>query len=252
MPLQPINFGDRVQSVSINKFKGSEGCSYIVSLQVDLVQAAYIYFHENTGYFYAFNGMDIDVLGPPNLRYIIPVIVYSGGLEKYGAPLAIEYYPAGEKVYEELLRMDKIERQRGVENGLSDCDLTATCEIAKYQKFDFRAIGDCVWRKDPAMAKQVAGMRETYQKLIPFSVARELSEDKFLELMGKTREEVLALRTDANPPAEIISSEMIATGQQPQAQPQPQSISTEESGGDSMALDEFFESEEGGGEEIPF
>lgn len=183
--LKPISFGDIVKPIQIEKLKGSEKHPMIVNFITSKVFAANVQYHEDVGYFYSFNGVDIDVVGLPRQKYIIPAIVYSGTPNSYGLPISIYYYPASPAVYEELRLKDSIIRKNEGDNvGLENKDVLMRCTDDVYQKINFETFGPCLWQKDQATARTVYGMIAEYENLIEPSVARVISEEKFKEAVG--------------------------------------------------------------------
>lgn len=182
-PFQPINLGDTVRPIAIEKFKGAKGSTEVVSVLSRKINAATVHYALGAGYFFCFKGACCQNLGLPQIRYIVPILVYNVVKfpREYGAPLLVKYLSLGKDAYESDLLV-----KEQISGDVTKIDLAITCTDEKYQKLKFDHIGPARWRTDKDMVALTTTLFKEYQALIGLSVARSIDEEAFLKVMSES------------------------------------------------------------------
>lgn len=179
MGLKPINFGDEVRSIAIEKFRAAKGVNDIIAIPMRSIDVAYIHYHPNMGYFYCFQGECCQSFGLPSMRYILPMVQYTpagpGDFRSYGEPLLVKYLAMGKDSYQAMKLKDQ------VTGNITTKDLLVSCSDETYQKLTFEVLGEAKWLSDPAMREKVVKMAQVYKSLVGLSVAKSYTPAQFAE-----------------------------------------------------------------------
>lgn len=170
-----IKIGDKIKPVGIPRYRGVRNGRDIVSIISPEAKVVTVHYFPTLGYFYCNKGICCREIGLPQLRIILPVLVYTTKEypSDYGAPIDLQYLSIDQKTYE--MGLVDIEKICG---GVNKFDLSISCKDEKYQSYTFLQMGEARWRKDKAMAARVAELYQQYKNLIDLSVARTIPEDR--------------------------------------------------------------------------
>lgn len=187
MSFHQIELGDKLKSIAVERYKASEGHKDVIAVVSKKIAAVHMHYQEGVGFFYCFQGKCCEDLGLPSVRYILPVLVYTLRdirTRDYGMPLSLKYMALGKDVYESQI-LSKLE----ISQDLNMKDLLVTCTDEGWQKITIDVIGPNSWR-DPkkGMVDTVKMLYDEYKRLISLSVARSITESKYVELCEKAAE----------------------------------------------------------------
>lgn len=185
---QPLELGSALKPIAIERYKASEHHEDVIAVVSRKIAGVHMHYREGIGFFYCFGGKCCEDLSLPQVRYVLPVLVYSTQdvtTRSYGLPITMKYLILGRDAYEsQILTKERINSNLHVQ------DLLVTCTDEGYQKLSFDIVGPAKWR-DPknGMTDLVKSLWAEYQRLIAMSVARKLTPEKYAELVEKSLED---------------------------------------------------------------
>lgn len=184
---QQIELGTTLKPIAIERYKASENHQDVIAVVSRKIGGVQMHYREGIGFFYCFGGQCCEDLGLAQVRYILPVLVYSGLRDirrrDYGLPVTMKYMALGRDAYE-----SQILTKEQINSNLHGQDLLVTCTDEQYQKLTFDVVGPNKWRGDELIKKEVQTLWAEYQRLIGMSVARKLTPEKYRELCEKSDE----------------------------------------------------------------
>ena len=176
--LKKMNFGDRVQSAQIEKYKGVEGVRDVIAvLSKKEIFAAQFHYVQGLGPFYCFEGSCCVRHRLPQVKTIVPIVKYAvrdqHRLDR-GLPISVQYLSLSKSTYDEFIVKDEIH------GGISKHDLLVQCSDANFQKLSFEVIpGTPQWKVDPEIKTVVMREFDRYMNLIEMSIARMFTPEQY-------------------------------------------------------------------------
>jgi len=188
----PIPLGQFAKPIGIERLKLNEGESQICSVLSMEVLPAYVHYDpEIRMLFYCFKGSCCQQAGSKQqLRYVLPILCYSGTRQQYGPPYTLKYISLGNQVYERLCK--KMESSVNIFHQTIDkCDIEIICESGEYQMFNFELLAkDAYYRmNEPNMGNDLnAAYMQDWYSLAYTSIAKPMTEEVYQELKQQARE----------------------------------------------------------------
>lgn len=209
MALTKINFGDKVKSAAIDRFRPTKGVATVIAI-ISKSRGCYAlhqHYAEGLGWFQCFGGRCCRDFDLPETRYVFPVVVYTikdyETLER-GLPVVVQFLSLSKGQYDELLTKDK------VNGNITAHDLYVTCdENKKYAtpKFEVMAHAKPFWRTNKAVEAAVLKEFAHYENAIEQSIAREFAnEQEYLTALERARQKVAQQGVTAPVPPPVGAS----------------------------------------------
>jgi len=187
--LKKVQFGEKGESPTINRFKGIKAGPTVISfIGTGEILTAYIHYRNGIGYYHCFNGICCDKDGSPKLKYIIPVVCYhikdpdTWEIET-GLDPSIKYISANDDIYENFIKLN----ESGVD--LNNIDILVETVDEQFQKYQLSPIIDintgkpreAVWKNDENMRNFVNSFyKNEYQKKIEMSIGKVFKPTEFI------------------------------------------------------------------------
>lgn len=184
MGIQQVKFGDLLKPIAIERYRGSVKSPDIGSVISKNIQVSTMHFVEGMGYIYCFGGDCCRDEGLPQVRYVLPFLVYTieNAVQlKYGTPVFLKYLSLGKEAYQLLILKDAVSKD------LTHKDMYVSCSDESYQKLSFEIIGGSKWRENSEILAEVKSLFSEYQSLIGGSLARTLTEESYKRLKGRVK-----------------------------------------------------------------
>lgn len=178
--MDEVDFGDKASALPISQHKGAEGRTDRLGLITRKIFAVKTHYDEEfRGRIFCLadvpnsGGVCCKRFGPPDLRYVIPMVLYlpDGTLE-------VKFLKIDREKYEPFYAM----KQNGMDPTLYDYSLT--CSDAKFQKIQLTAIGPAQWRQVPEVEKAVIDRFLFVGEFLRQAVARDVTVEQFLAKHG--------------------------------------------------------------------
>jgi len=193
--LEEVDLGTKVVPAAIQKYRGALGVRDVISVVSRKIQVAKAHYQDGVGYFHCFRGSCCENLGFAKIRYILPIVHYTGDNKKYGMPVYLKFLFLAKEAYEEeFLVMDELRED------ITKLDILVTCSDEQFQKLNFKEVGPAVWRNSNEIKQVLVNEQPSYKKLITMSVARILDEQTYQNIiMGVENQPV-----QVTPPATAV------------------------------------------------
>jgi len=178
--LVTAKFGTTVPRFPINRFKASKGIVYRGSFISEDIFIAKLHYAPGMGSIFCFGGACCENLGMPNVRYLMPWLLYT--TNEQGKPISrefdIQYLQRSEDQYLTLV---------GWHNAGMDIfktDFIITCADEQYQKLDIQNVGPAVWANPQnQMQDAVKTKLGEVWKFVGSVVGRTIDEQLYFNLM---------------------------------------------------------------------
>lgn len=178
---EEITLGEKRSAYPIPQYKGAEGRKDVFSIITSHAIAVKTHWEEGKGRIFCIPGNACcAVLGPPDLRYVIPIVVYDtdGRGNLLSNKLKLMFLKIDREKYEHFVNLldAKIDP--------TTRDFVVTCSSAQYQKLAFTTLNDAAWRKDPAIEKAVIAEFKRLAPMLRIAIAKDVTEAEFLRRHG--------------------------------------------------------------------
>ena len=180
--LKGVHVGDIGLEISrfvVDKLKFNTNQKTLIALVSPQVIAIKTHYLEGLGSVLCHSGACCEY-DNPRIRYCFPVVVYD--TDRKGKPVSrkiqFKCLVVGKEAYESIMTKHELC------GDISGVDLLVTCTDEAYQRIQLDTAGDCRWKKNPNMVKEVQEFWATNMKHLLDAVAKPTTDKAVREAMG--------------------------------------------------------------------
>lgn len=175
--------GDVVFANRLRRPKLKEGERTVISILSQKIQIVKIHYDESIRYIYCTEGLCCQKFGMPDVRYVFPCLMYDVDKKGNIIPESDEWkvFPLslGYKEYRNMMTKNEIT------GDITKHDLMVTCQAEQYQTWAYETLGECKWKKIPAITNRIKEEVAYYQNNLKSAIARELTDNEIIAALAK-------------------------------------------------------------------
>ncbi len=134
------------------------------------------------GNFQCFGGRCCEDIDLPNVRYVLPIVVYD--TDKTGLRILSYNYTIKGLVLSGGKTYDKINTIASLVGDITSIDILTSCIEEKYQDLDFQQAGQVRWKQKKEMAQAIIQEFNQKSKFLPLILGRKLTEEQYCKKLN--------------------------------------------------------------------
>lgn len=173
-----VGVEQRVSRFAVEKIKFNPAYKSLIGIVSDEKIAVKMHYVQGAGSFICQECECCEVLGPPRIRYAIPIVEYDTNRD--GRPISAELnhkvFVATDDHFQDLSAINR-------RYGISQMDILVICKDEQFQKLSFHVDDHSRWRKSEAAMSAIKDFWKRNQRNILSPVARNISRERLLEIL---------------------------------------------------------------------
>lgn len=174
------DIGLEISRYAVDKLKFSVSKREMINIVSPQVLAIKCHYIEGLGSIICNGKTCCEKDGMPRIKYLFPVVVYS--TDSKGRPvdktLSYKVLAVGKDTYESIMTKHELQ------GDITKVDLVVSCQDENYQKIQMDIAGECRWKKDKGMAKEVVEFWQENMKELYKSIARNVTDKEVREALS--------------------------------------------------------------------
>lgn len=174
------DIGLEVSRYPVDKIKFNTTSRSLINIVTPRVIAVKTHYMDGLGNIICNGKTCCDVEGAPRVKYVFPVVVYD--TDKKGRPVSksldFKALAVGAETYESIMT------KHDLQGDITSVDLLVTCTDEGYQKIQLDVAGECRWKKNAGMVKQVSEFWADNMKDLLKAIARQVTDQEVKNVTG--------------------------------------------------------------------
>lgn len=174
------DIGLEVSRYPVDRIKFTTNAKALINIVTPRVVAVKTHYLEGLGNIICTGKSCCDLDGAPRIKYVFPVVVYE--TDKKGRPISknLEFkaLSVSSETYESIMT------KHDLQGDITSVDLLVTCTDESYQKVQLDVAGNCRWKSNQAMIKQVSEFWAENMKDLLKAIARQVTDQEIINATG--------------------------------------------------------------------